>query len=100
MVNIYCKENWREALELSRKNYDKTFGECMLRMMSYCTLPGVKETNIYTAYDKHCFYFEIKREDGSLYMNGGIIFHGFPETGYQQNGSVQLDRTWGWSIHT
>lgn len=38
--------------------------------------------------------------NGKVEMNGGIIFHGTPETGYMQNGSVQLCPSYGWSSHT
>lgn len=31
---------------------------------------------------------------------GGIIFHGWPETGYMVNGSYQMEPTYGWSSHT
>lgn len=31
---------------------------------------------------------------------GGIVFHGWPETGYQTNGSVQIQPQYGWSLHT
>lgn len=40
------------------------------------------------------------------YINGkqgvvrGFVFHGWPETGYQTNGSVQLDPRYGWSSHS
>lgn len=40
------------------------------------------------------------------YVNGkpGIVrvfvFHGWPETGYQTNGSIQLDPRYGWSSHS
>ena len=33
-------------------------------------------------------------------LTGGIIFHGWPETGYQENDSVQLCPSYGWSVHT
>lgn len=100
MLKIHCKDNWCKALELSCEHYDKTFGDCMLRVMNYFAWKDVKEVNIYNDYDENCFYFTVVREDNSMAMNGGIIFHGFPETGYLQNGSVQLEKRYGWSIHT
>lgn len=33
-------------------------------------------------------------------INGGIVFHGWPETGYKTNGSVQISPSYGWSKHT
>lgn len=53
------------------------------------------------SYDKsdNCFYFS-EFEGGTLRLNGGIIFHGDPETGYIQNNSVQLTPSYGWHLHT
>lgn len=31
---------------------------------------------------------------------GGVIFHGWAETGYKENHSVQLVPRYGWQIHT
>lgn len=38
--------------------------------------------------------------NGTPRINGGIIFHGWPETGYKTNGSVQLSPSYGWATHT
>lgn len=38
--------------------------------------------------------------DGNIRLVGGIIFHGWPETGYEINGAVQIAPTYGWSSHT
>lgn len=53
------------------------------------------------SYDEsdNCFYFE-EFHGGLRYMNGGIIFHGDPETGYIKNNSVQLTPSYGWHLHT
>ena len=87
-------------MEASREHYDTTFQDCIMRLTGIYAWNGVKEVNIYSSVGEHCFYFEAIREDGSLSMNGGVIFHGFPEEGYMQNNSVQLTPTYGWSIHT
>ena len=100
MLKIHCKEKWCKALTASREHYDKTFAECIMRLMGFYSWEGVTEVNIYSDHAEHSFYFEVIREDGSRSMNGGMIFHGFPGEGYQQNGSVQLSRSYGWSIHT
>lgn len=31
---------------------------------------------------------------------GGIVFHGAPDEGYKENGSVQIEPCYGWSSHT
>ena len=38
--------------------------------------------------------------EGEDHIIGHIVFHGWPETGYQQNGSVQIDPRYGWASHT
>jgi hypothetical protein len=38
--------------------------------------------------------------NGQDAMVGGIIFHGWPETGYKENYSVMLNPAYGWTIHT
>lgn len=38
--------------------------------------------------------------NGQEGLVGGIVFHGWPETGYQQNYAVQLTPSYGWSRHT
>lgn len=38
--------------------------------------------------------------NGTPRINGGIVFHGWPETGYKTNGSVQISPSYGWSKHT
>lgn len=100
MLHIHCKEKWCKAMEASREHYDKTFAECVMRLMNFFAWNGTKEVNIFPDFDEHCFYFTVIREDGSISMNGGMIFHGFPGEGYKENGSVQLTRSYGWSIHT
>lgn len=38
--------------------------------------------------------------NGQEGLVGGIVFHGWPETGYQENYAVQLSPSYGWSRHT
>lgn len=38
--------------------------------------------------------------NGKEHMIRFAVFHGWPETGYQQNGSVQIDPRYGWASHT
>lgn len=38
--------------------------------------------------------------NGEVHMIAHVKFHGWPETGYQTNGSIQLDPHYGWSSHT
>lgn len=38
--------------------------------------------------------------NGKPGLAGGIVFHGWPETGYQTNNSIQLTPQYGWASHT
>lgn len=38
--------------------------------------------------------------NGKEGVAGHIVFHGWPETGYQTNGAVQLNPRYGWDSHT
>lgn len=51
-------------------------------------------------WDDKCFSFSVQNPDGSCGICGGIIFHGAPDLGYLENGSVQLSPSYGWQIHT
>ena len=48
-------------------------------------------------YDEFTFWETI---NGKVGLVGGIVFHGWPESGYQSNNSVQLAPQYGWAIHT
>lgn len=38
--------------------------------------------------------------NGRQRLVGGVVFHGWPETGYKENYSCQLTPSYGWSTHT
>lgn len=38
--------------------------------------------------------------NGKTGLVGGIIFHGWAETGYKENSAIQLAPCYGWSVHT
>lgn len=49
----------------------------------------------------HCKEFEFTEyHNGKKGLNGFIVFHGWPETGYMVNGSVQIFPRYGWQMHT
>ncbi len=52
-------------------------------------------THLTTDFAQYSFFF--RRKDG---FHGGLIFHGIPDTGYQGGGSVQLNPSYGWAVHT
>lgn len=60
----------------------------------------LNEILIGSDYDDHCFSFREVYSDGHTGVVGGIIFHGTPELGYVENGSVCISPSYGWQIHT
>ena len=100
MLTITCKKKFSEAVELSRKHYDTTLSACMMRLLMYSAWEDVQEVRLRSDFCEHSFCFAVIRKDGSVYFNGGVIFHGFPDEGYKQNGSVQISPSYGWQIHT
>lgn len=100
MFEIMCKERFKEALELSREHRDQTFGNCMMRLLSYLTWDSAATVRLSRDWYDHCFNFAVLDASGRVLLNGGVIFHGFPEGGYKQNGSVSIEPSYGWQIHT
>lgn len=55
------------------------------------------EVTYYPTRNEFTFCEYRNRQEG---LTGGIVFHGWPETGYQQNFAYQIDPSYGWSRHT
>jgi hypothetical protein len=94
----------QETLEFAKTINDNSLQECLNRLEQVEKnmqerMPGM-ETQIATDWAKHSFYFVRKDSKGAFCGNGGIIFHGSPNEGYLQGGSVQLEPSYGWQIHT
>ena len=64
----------------------------------YCS--SKSEYSISSDFGEHTFFFSENREDGRQGLCGGIVYHGCPEEGYKENGSVSLSPEYGWQIHT
>lgn len=106
-LTISCPERWQEEWDRSceaeyKRQIHPEFGLRAIigRLVGYLANPNIAEVRISKDWYEHCFAFGVYLADGTLYMNGGIIFHGLPDGGYEENGSVQLDRNYGWSTHT
>lgn len=106
-IEISCPERWRE--EWNRSQYalaerkitkQQSLEHVAARLMGFLCWVGADKVVVSPDFCAHCFLFKVYSEDDSCIMNGGIIFHGLPDTGYQQNGSVQLTPSYGWQIHT
>lgn len=99
-IKIYCRAKWIKARDAARVHNDKTLDSCILRLMSFLEWNNSDMIAIDSDFGEHTFAFAVIREDGSVSMNGGIVFHGFPEDGYMENGSTMIEPDYGWHIHT
>lgn len=82
-----------------RKHGDDSLLSCLKRFHRYRRV--ATNQHIQVSYNPGYNEFTFcEVTNGSIGLVGGIIFHGWSETGYQSNGSVQLSPQYGWSIHT
>ena len=87
-----------ESLRFAESIGDTTLKACIDRLkydeQHYSSQPVA---NVFTDHYPHCFYFELVSGE-RMVLNGGIKFHGM--NGELQNGSVQIEPSGGWQIHT
>lgn len=89
----------KELFAESEKHDDHSLAECLRRFHNYRRVSSDQYVKVYYdgKYNEFAFGEYI---DGKCRLSGRIIFHGWPETGYQSNNSVQIDPSYGWSSHT
>lgn len=94
---------YKEFNKYEQHPYD-SFRNCIFRILQWELNSKLQndgnEYYIGSEFGEYCLSFGEHRVDGLHGLCGGIIFHGFPETGYKENGSVQLEGSYGWSTHT
>lgn len=78
---------------------DDSLMDCLKRFHLYtrCATDQYIEVNYNPGYNEFVFS---EHTNGKVGLVGGIVFHGWPEIGYSENGSVQLSPRYGWSTHT
>lgn len=99
---IHCEEKFNSTREYSKSLKDTTLSDCFKRLEKYEKLehvPGLV-VNLYSDYCKYSFYFVINRPDGSMYMNGGILYHGSPGEPDNSFAVCIEGRVFGWRMHT
>lgn len=89
----------KELIQDCRNHGNDSLMECLKRFRRYRRT--AKNQQIVVRYNgyRHEFSFCEFINDVPQFC-GGIVFHGWPETGYQINNSVQLTPQYGWAIHT
>lgn len=90
-VKVSTLKHFQKTFQFAEEhNQTESLLECFTRLSNW----NSQYIAVYPDLSAHCFGFTA----GSI--NGGIIYHGSPEAGYQENGSCQLEPTYGWQIHT
>jgi len=94
----------QEQLDFAKSINDPSLQNCLDRLKNvednYKERGQEIETEIYPDWVKRSFAFCRKTSEGQFMMNGGIIYHGSPNEGYQEGGSVQIEPSYGWQTHT
>lgn len=82
-----------------RAHGDDSLFDCFKKLQQCCRVATDQYVEI--AYHNRWNEFNFcKYVNGQAILFGRIVFHGWPETGYETNGSVQIDPHYGWSSHT
>ena len=91
----------QEQLEFAKTINDSSLQRCIDNLQKVEENYPECETELYKDWAKRSFYFVRKvKATGQMRSNGGIIYHGSPNEGYQEGGSVQMEPSYGWQTHT
>lgn len=87
-----------QAIQHAKVTGDSSLKDCLERLESW--EKDGRTTTLYDDSSPLSFYFEVRRDDGSLWMNGGVLYHGNPDESF----AVIIDSFdkpfIGWRIHT
>lgn len=89
----------KELIQDCRNHNNDSLLKCLKRFHNY--RQQAKDHQVYVWYNEGYNEFSFSEMvNGRCRLNGAIIFHGWPESGYQENNSVQLSPKYGWASHT
>lgn len=98
----FCNITLSKLKELIR-DCEGRLGKSLLKELRSFRLYRRTATDQYLQLSYSPYYNEFifsEYTNGEVELVGGLIFHGWPETGYKENYSVQLTPSYGWSKHT
>lgn len=87
------------SMAFAKSISDTSLEECLARLSKHSRLGVDHYITIMSDFSEHGYLF-FENLNGECRMNGGIIYHGNPKEGYKENSSVQINPSYGWSIHT
>jgi hypothetical protein len=102
-LEIRMEEQVAERLEKSKEFAnsvgDTSLEDCLTRLSKHSRLGVDHYISLSPDFSEHGYIF-CEYLNNECRMSGGIIYHGNPKEGYKENSSVQLNPSYGWSIHT
>ena len=87
------------SMAFAKSISDTSLEECLARLSKHTRLGVDHYITLMSDFSEHGYLF-FENLNGECRMNGGIIYHGNPKEGYKENSSVQINPSYGWSIHT
>ena len=94
------RKYFMEQVRYASQHNDDSLLNCLRRFRNYMKRYATHKIVISRDFTDRSFVFSEEFGNGRYGLNGGIIFHGYPEEGYKENCSVQLTPSYGWQIHT
>lgn len=88
-----------ESMAFAKSIRNTSLEECLARLSKHSRFGVDHYITLMSDFSEHGYLF-FENLNGTCRMNGGIIYHGNPKEGYKENSSVQLNPSYGWSIHT
>lgn len=88
-----------KQVKYAQEHEDGSLMDCVKHFQKYPKHTHDHKFVIYKDMCERCFQFT-EYLNGRVGLHGGIIFHGYPKEGYKQNGSCQIEPSYGWSTHT
>lgn len=99
-LKINCPVSYlEEQLEYAKKHNDNSLDNILKSLSNRQRCARNHYIQIDKDFAERSFIFT-EFINGAATLRGGIIFHGYPGEGYKENYSVQLNRTYGWQMHT
>lgn len=98
-LDVKCPMYLDEQMKYAELHNDTSLSDIITRLENRPRCAKKHRVVIAEDFTKRSFIFTEYIND-RISLNGGIIFHGYPEEGYKENYSVQLSPAYGWQMHT
>ena len=95
-MKILCQEHFDEVQEFAKKIKDDSFQKCLDSFKRWEQNPNQPcEIELYKDFAPYSFFFKQIYPDGSVGLQGGLLYHGNPDESYSITCSDKK-----WQIHT